>query len=1016
MGNWGQHIQTCLTTPWTLEHQDSFRSQLRSSTHTTLSWTSALGLAILVPYLLILIGLQAMGGHLGSLSQNPEMTLRLGNGLLAFTLCAIGLIAARSQCSLGEARAFAVLAVLIIGLGGLPRDVLSGSIHVQRLLPLFLGAVIAVPFHPWQTFSLGTGLLLLLFFGSEYGPGLFFGMTVHVEIVPALLHIGAFTLLLTGLSTFTLAYRYEQHWVRLSHEQALQTSRTLLHRTEEMAKVGGWELNVKTGDMAWTAELYRIHSLPLDYEPDLSSTIGFYAPEAQPVFRSALNRCIEKGQTFQLELPFVTSQGTRKWVRTRGEARVDDGTTTHVTGMVLDITERKSMERQLRESEKRLRRAQRIAHLGNWERDLETDTLLCSDEMHRILGWPDDEDVTYETFLNTVHPDDRPDLRDARSSALNGTAPLDIEYRIQRPDGEERMVHERGEVHRENGHPVRITGTVLDITERKEMERQLRESRMALAEAQKIAQTGHLTLDLVNNTVRLSEECSRLLGLDANVDHLVDDLIHLIHPDDRDEVRHAFARMHNEPVHELEYRLSPNGTDAVRWIRERGRPVKDEEGETERIFGVLTDVTEQKKRVQERRERESKIEALYAATARLLKAGSRNEVAALIEELIINTFGYPITSVRLLHDEKLVPVRVSPQSRELMPERPAYHIEDDTIGSRAFRNSETVVVNDLEQTLPALDYGALRTVASVPLGERGLISIGSPEPDGIEDFDLRLIEILAGNATVVLDRIEREQELVQAKETAEEASRLKSAFLANMSHEIRTPLTSIIGFAEAIGDRSASPSATAENGAADDGDGQKVSHFAGLIEKSGRRLLDTLNSVLDFSQLEAGSMSLSPARIDATDEIEETVELFQTRAEEAEVALNVDLPASPLPTYADPEALRRILRNLVSNAIKFTDAGGSVTVRAAEVENGVQIEVEDTGIGIDPEFVPNLFDAFKQESTGNKRTHEGSGLGLAVAHRLVTLMDGSIDVDTAKGEGTCFTVQLPQEAPATAQA
>ena len=85
-------------------------------------------------------------------------------------------------------------------------------------------------------------------------------------------------------------------------------------------------------------------------------------------------------------------------------------------------------------------------------------------------------------------------------------------------------------------------------------------------------------------------------------------------------------------------------------------------------------------------------------------------------------------------------------------------------------------------------------------------------------------------------------------------------------------------------------------------------------------------------------------------------------------------------------------------------------------EEGVQIEVEDTGIGIDPEFVPNLFDAFKQESTGNERTHEGSGLGLSVAHRLVNLMHGSIDVETAKGEGTCFTVRLPQEAPATAQA
>jgi PAS domain S-box-containing protein len=532
---------------------------------------------------------------------------------------------------------------------------------------------------------------------------------------------------------------------------------------------------------------------------------------------------------------------------------------------------------------------------------------------------------------------------------------------------------------------------------------------MALAEAQEIAQTGHLTINLASNTVHLSAECSQLLGLTAEVDHEVADFIQLVHPEDRDRVRHAFARMHNEPVHELEYRLSPEGSDAVRWFRERGRPVKDEAGETERIFGVLTDVTKQKRRAQERRDRESKIEALYAATGRLLKASSRDEVAALIEERLINTFGYPITSVRLLDDGDLLPVRVSPQSHELMPERPPYHVEDDTLGSRAFRSGDTVVVDDLRKRSLPLDYGACRSVACVPLGDRGILSIGSPTPEGIDDFDLRLIEILAGNATGVLDRIEREQELVQAKETAEEASELKSAFLANMSHEIRTPLTSIIGFAEAIGDNAPGASPPGENG-------QEVRHFASLIEKSGRRLLDTLNSVLDFSQLEAGSMQVSPTQVNVEDEVDETVDLFRTRAEDAEVALRTRLPDDPVQAYADPEALRRILRNLVSNAVKFTDPGGTVTIRAAETEERVRIEVEDTGIGIDPEFVPHLFDAFKQESTGNERTHEGSGLGLSVAHRLVNLMHGSIDVDTAKGEGTCFTVRLPQEAPATAQA
>lgn len=278
--------------------------------------------------------------------------------------------------------------------------------------------------------------------------------------------------------------------------------------------------------------------------------------------------------------------------------------------------------------------------------------------------------------------------------------------------------------------------------------------------------------------------------------------------------------------------------------------------------------------------------------------------------------------------------------------------------------------------------------------------------ESIEAFDVRVLEILSTNATVVLERIERERELRQAKETAERANELKSAFLANMSHEIRTPLTSIIGFAEAIGADLPPDQASAT-------DLDNILHFASLIEKSGRRLLDTLNSVLDFSQLEAGAIQLHRQKVDVAPEIAETTALYEPDASKANIELRTDIDDDLTAVYADPEAFRRVLRNLLSNAVKFTRPGGSIRVQARERDGATEIRVRDTGIGIDPEFVPHLFDAFEQESTGNKRTHEGSGLGLAVAHRLVTLMQGSIDVETEKGEGTCFTIRLPQEASAT---
>lgn len=1005
MGKWEQYVQTSLTNPRAFEEDVDFRSHLRSRMHTTLSWISGLGCTISVAFTVLLVGVHAISGDLGSpLSLSPKTALRIGNGLLATTLCFGGITAARTKCSITEGRVFVTIAVLAIALAGIPRDLLTETIHSSRLSPLYLAAVLAVPFHVWQTLALGASLLLIVVFTGQFGPLLFYDSPETLPTLSPLFHVGSFTVFLTGFSALLYAYRYEHFQARRSTQEALQTSRTLLHRTEEMARVGGWNLDVDSGRMSWTEELYRIHSVPLQFDPDLSSAIEFYAPEAQPVFRSALQRCISDGQAFQLELPLITAHGSRRWVRTRGEARRHRGTTTHVTGIVHDITERKEMERELQESEERLRRAQRIAHLGNWERNLETDTLLLSAELRRIFGWSPQEEVTYESFLDAIHPSDRSRVRKARAAALDGDASLDIEYRIQPSNGEERFVHERGEVHQNGGHPIRLSGTVLDITDRKEMEQQVRQSRLALAEAQKIAQTGHLTINLVTNTVSLSDESSRLLGLKADEEHTVKDLIRLVHPEDRDRVRHAFARMHNEPVHELEYRIIPDESDTVRWMRERGRPIKDEMGDTERIFGVLTDVTELKERAQERRDRESKIEALYAATGRLLKATSRNEVAALIEELILDTFDYPNTSIQLLGKGRLLPVRISPQMRELLPKHPSCSLQDDTIGRRAFRSGQTIHIEDLHAEEGFTEYGPFRAWASIPIGDRGVLSIGSPAVDGIDRFDLRLIEILAGNATVVLDRIEREQELVQAKETAEEASQLKSAFLANMSHEIRTPLTSIIGFAEAIGNR---------NSTTPDED---IYEFAALIEKSGRRLLETLNSVLDFSQLEAGSMKVSPQYVDVTSEIRETIRLFRVRVREADLTLSVEVANDALRAYVDPEALRRVIRNLMSNAVKFTDEGGTVTVRTYAQDGWIHVEVEDTGIGIDPDFVPHLFDAFEQESTGNKRTYEGSGLGLAVAKRLVNLLNGTIEVDTTKGEGTCFTVRVPKTASTTAEA
>ncbi|MCS3677221.1 signal transduction histidine kinase [Salinibacter ruber] len=237
---------------------------------------------------------------------------------------------------------------------------------------------------------------------------------------------------------------------------------------------------------------------------------------------------------------------------------------------------------------------------------------------------------------------------------------------------------------------------------------------------------------------------------------------------------------------------------------------------------------------------------------------------------------------------------------------------------------------------------------------------------------------------------EAKEQAELSKLEAEEASRMKSAMLANMSHEIRTPLTGIIGFAEAIGDEI-------------DGDGG-VAHFADLIEDSGRRLLDTLDAVLNLSKLEAGQMTLESRPIDLAGQARQVAREFAAEADDSGLALEVE--AEEAGAWADEGGLQIVLQNLLSNAIKYTEEG-TVQVRTYREDGEAVLQIEDTGIGMDPAVAESLFEPFRQGSEGLSREYEGTGIGLAVTKKATEQMGGSIDVETEKGQGSTFTARLP---------
>ena len=478
-----------------------------------------------------------------------------------------------------------------------------------------------------------------------------------------------------------------------------------------------------------------------------------------------------------------------------------------------------------------------------------------------------------------------------------------------------------------------------------------------------------------SSAVYLSDAASELLGMLGDGEITIDEMLPQVHPEHQQRVQAAFRKGYKEGWVQTSFVTS---FQPARWMELRGSVTTNPDTGANVYGGVVLDITE-------RKQAEDRVKA---AERRLRTAiEGFNGPFALWDNRKRLLYWNRAFATDFLLDETL---------------RPGMAHHTVNIARAGALRSEHPSLEDPQTTLLELNTERWIKLVERSTLDGGLISVGVDVTENVRnEEELKKQKAKMHKTALDLERSEgRERELSrkysEEKAKAEHAAHTKSAFLANMSHELRTPLNAINGFSEILSNELYGPL----------GD-QRYKGYAQDILTSGQHLLDMINDILDMAKIEAGKMTIDPQPIDPVDPVDAAVRMIRRKAEDKEIAVTLDTQPHLPEIDADHRAIRQMVLNLVSNAIKFTDAGGKITVTVEQRGPEIYVGVTDTGIGIPAEDLPRLATPFEQVSGTKDRNYEGTGLGLALTKSFAEMHGGRMILSSIEGEGTTVAFTLP---------